>query len=77
MQDLIDNSEIEKVLEKLESLEDEALAVEYLGKFNAATKKLGVLIMNTDESLEHETWQQECEKARKELNELLKLIEDL
>lgn len=77
MQDLIDNTEIEKVLEKLESLEDEALAVQYLSEFNAATKKLGTLIMNLDSDLDHDSWQKQCDEAKKELDQLLEKIDSL
>jgi len=74
---LIDNSEMEQVLEKLESLQDETLAVEYLGRFNQATKKLGSLIMNRDESISHEAWEEKCKIAKKELDDLLKIIDNL
>ena len=77
MKDLIDNSEIEGVLEKLESLEDETKAVEYLAKFNEATKNLGSLIMNQDESLSHEEWEEKCAASKAELDSLLKEIHDL
>lgn len=77
MEDLIDNSEMERVLEKLESLEDETLAVQYLAKFNEATKNLGTLIMNRDESLSHEQWEAKCSESKSELDELLVEIEKL
>ncbi len=55
---MIDNSEIEEVMEILESLEDETLAVSLLQEFNEKTKALGQLVMNMDKSLEHDEWKE-------------------
>lgn len=77
MKDLIDNTEVEKVLAKLEQLEDEALAVELLKEFNDATREHGRLILNKDESLEHEEWKDLCDKAGNRVQEVVSKINQL
>ncbi len=65
------------MLNKLESLEDESLAVKYLAKFNEATKRHGSLIMNRDEKLSHDEWEQECRISKGKLDQVLKEIQEL
>ncbi len=74
---MIDNSEIEEVMEILESLEDETLAVSLLQEFNEKTKALGQLVMNMDKSLEHDEWKENCDQAKKDVEEIIKKIKDL
>lgn len=77
MKDLIDNSEVEKVLAKLEELEDQELAVKLLKKFNDATRELGTLLMNQEEGLDHEEWKSQCDMAKKQVDAVLAEIEKL
>lgn len=77
MKDLIDNTEIERVLEKLEGLENEALAVEYLKKFNDATKEFGQLLLNQEQALDHEEWKKACDRAKKQVETIVEEIENL
>lgn len=74
---MLDNQEINEILEKLENLDDEELAVELLREFNASSKKLGKLVLNLDKSLSHDEWKTECDKARAELNNVIKRINDI
>ena len=74
---MIDNKEMEAVLEKLESLEDEELAAQLLKEFNEKTKHWGQLLMNMDPNLDHEVWKEECDQAKKEVDEIVKRIHDL
>ena len=74
---MLDNQEINTILEKLENLEDEELAVELLREFNGSSKKLGKLILNLDKSIPHEEWKAQCDQARLELNNVIKRINDL
>jgi len=73
----LDLSESQAILEKLESLEDEALAVELLREFNEATKKLGQLLLNLDPDLDSHTWKLKCDKAKKSVDEIVNKIQDL
>jgi hypothetical protein len=77
MKDLIDNTEVEKVLAKLEQLEDEELAVKLLREFNDATRELGTMLMNKDQSLTHEEWKEQCDKAKQQVDAVLAQIEKL
>lgn len=77
MKDLIDNSEINDVLEKLEGLEDEALAVSLLKEFNDATRKHGQLLMNKEQALNHDEWKKECDEAQAEVARIINQINDL
>ena len=77
MQDLIDNSDMQAVLDKLENLEDEQLANELLKEFNDRTKVLGKLIMNLDKELSSDEWKQRCDEAKKSVDEILQQIKDL
>lgn len=74
---MIDNSEINQILEKLENLEDEVLAVELLGEFNRASSELGKLLLNTDKSLSHEEWKVVCDNAQSKLDGIVKKINEL
>lgn len=74
---MLDNQEISEILEKLENLEDEELAVELLKEFNAASKKLGKLILNLDKSIPHEEWKKMSDEARLQLDNVIKRINDL
>jgi hypothetical protein len=73
---MIDNNEIERILEKLENLENEQLAVELLREFNLASSELGKLLLNLDQSLTHEEWKERCGKAQQKLNSIIKKIDN-
>ncbi len=73
---MFDNSEIEELLNKLEDIEDEVLAASLLREFNAKSKTLGQLLMNTDSSLSHDEWMKRCDIAKKELDSVLSKIKD-
>ena len=77
MKDLIDNSGMQEVLDKLENLEDEELAKDLLKEFNDRTKVLGKLIMNLDKELSSEEWKNRCDEAKKSVDETLQKIKDL
>jgi patatin-like phospholipase/acyl hydrolase len=74
---MLDNKEINEILEKLENLEDEVLAVELLKEFNSASKHLGKLVLNLDKTIPHEQWKTDCDQARAELNRVIKRINDI
>ena len=77
MSDVIDNSEVNLVLEKLENLDDEVLAVELLKEFNAKTKRLGELVLNKDSSLDHEEWKKLCDSAKEDVDKIVSRIKGL
>ena len=72
---MIENNEIERILEKLENLEDEVLAVELLREFNRASSELGKLLLNLDNSLTHDEWKNLCDKAQASLDQIVKKID--
>lgn len=74
---MFDTRDLDRILNKLESLEDELLAVELLKEFNDKRKILGELILNKDVGLDHEAWKAKCDSAKMEVDEVLKRIEDL
>jgi len=74
---MIDNSEINQILEKLENLEDEVLAIELLQEFNRASSELGRLLLNTDKNLSHEEWKVVCDNAKSKLDEVVKKINEV
>ena len=71
---MIDNSEIERILDKLENLEDEVLAVELLKEFNSASADLGKLLLNLDKKLTNDEWKSLCVLAQKRLDQVINLI---
>ncbi len=77
MEDLIDNSHMQEILDKLENLEDEKLATDLLREFNDKTMTLGKLIMNLDKNLSSEEWKEQCSKAKAAVDEVLQKIKDL
>lgn len=74
---MLDNSELESVMEKLENLEDEVLAVSLLKEFNDASSGYGKLIINHSEELSHEQWKDECDKAKVRLDDILEKINNI
>lgn len=74
---MLDNQDINTILEKLENLEDEELAVELLKEFNATSKILGKLLLNLDKSLPHEEWKKQCDEAQKNVDAVVSRIHDL
>lgn len=65
---MFDNSEINVLIEKLEAMEDEALAASLLSEFNAKSRALGLLLMNRDPALSHDEWKRKCDEAQKEVD---------
>ncbi len=74
---MIDNSEIERILNKLENLEDEEMAVKLLGEFNRTSSELGKLLLNRDPDLNHGEWKDRCDDARERLEAIIKRIDEL
>lgn len=72
---MIDNKEIEKILEKLENLEDEELAVNLLKEFNNSSSVLGKLLLNLDKNLTHDEWKNLCNEAQEKLDQVVKKID--
>jgi len=72
---MIDNKEIQRILDKLESLEDEVLAVELLKEFNRSSSELGKLLLNLDTLLSHDEWKDLCTKAQERLTAVVKKID--
>lgn len=77
MKNIIDNTEVEKVLAKLETLEDEVMAVQLLKEFNDSTKNLGVLLMNKEQGLDHEEWKKQCDQAKDKVDQVIQKINSL
>lgn len=74
---MIDNNDLNSVLEKLENLKDEVLAVELLKEFNSASSELGKLLLNLDKNLSHKEWKRMCDKAQSRLDKILHRINNL
>lgn len=74
---MLDNQDINNILEILENLEDEELAVELLREFNSASKDLGKLLLNLDKSLPHDEWKRQCDVAQKRVDAVVAKIHDL
>lgn len=74
---MLDNQDINRLLEILENCEDEELAVKLLQEFNSASKRLGKLLLNLDKSLPHDEWKKQCDTAQKELDEVVKRINQI
>ena len=74
---MLDNKEINELLEILENLDNEELAVELLKEFNSSSKDLGKLLLNLDKGLEHNDWKLECEVAQKRLDTVIARIHNL
>ena len=71
---MIDNSEIETVMDALESCEDEVFAAQLLKEFNDRSKKWGRLMLNIEPDLDHSKWKDECDKARQNLDQTIEKI---
>lgn len=73
----IDNTELDEIMNKLENLEDEQLAVVKLQEFNKATIVLGELLMNLNKDLSHGEWKAACDEAKKEVDRIVSEIKAL
>jgi hypothetical protein len=71
---MINNTEINKILEKLENLEDEVLAVELLFEFNRASAEIGKLLLNQDNKIENKEWKKMCDEAQLKLDIIINKI---
>ena len=71
---MLDTTELTRVMDRLESLADEALAVSLLKEFNDKTSKLGVLLKNLDANLSHEEWKKRCDRAQAEVDAIVDKI---
>lgn len=71
---MLENSDLEKIMQKLESIEDDQLAVELLKEFNLHSKELGKLLLNLDQSLSHDEWKKKCDEAQKNLDKIIHKI---
>jgi hypothetical protein len=74
---MIDSSELDEILAKLESLDDEEKAVAMLQDFNKYSSELGKLLLNMDKNLSNEDWKQQCDEAKKRLEKVIKEIKQL
>lgn len=74
---MIENTQLNRILEKLENQEDEEMAVELLREFNLASSELGKLLLNLDEKLTHDHWKNLCDKAQSRLDLIVKKIDQL
>lgn len=72
---MIANNDLNRILEILENLEDEELAVKLLAEFNRASADLGKLMLNLDKNLTHEEWKSLCDDAQAKLGQVIKKIE--
>jgi divalent metal cation (Fe/Co/Zn/Cd) transporter len=69
------SNDINRILEKLENLEDEVLAVELLKEFNSASTHLGKLLLNLDPKLSHDEWKKLCDQAQLRLDQVVSKID--
>lgn len=74
---ILDTQEMDRVLSKLESMDDEELAVKMLREFNDLTAQLGKLINNRDSSLETEAWKKMCDDAQTKIDNFLERLENV
>lgn len=74
---MIDNLQSQRILEILENLKDESLAVQLLKEFNDKTAKLGKLTLNLDPNLSSAEWKKLCDQAKKEVDEIVAKIESM
>ncbi|WP_127714235.1 hypothetical protein [Halobacteriovorax sp. HLS] len=73
----IEDTSLEEVMNKLETMEDEQLAVVKLKEFNDATKELGELLMNLNKDLSHDEWKKRCDTAKKKVDAVVNEIFEL
>ena len=63
-----------KIMDILESMADEELAVELLREFNEKSAELKTLLLNNDSNLNHNIWKMECDLANRELKRVVEKI---
>ncbi len=70
----LDNKDLERLMNVLEEMEDEDLAVLLLSELNRKTAALGKLIRNLDPSLSTVEWKKKCDQAQAEIDEVVRKI---
>ncbi len=68
MNDIIDMSEMNALMEILENMEDEQLAAQLLKKLNDKTKDHGQLIINRDPNMSHAEWKVLSDEAKAQVD---------
>ncbi len=76
MQELIDNKELNEIMDILENMEDEELSAQLLVKLNKSMSHLGKLVMNMDPNLNHDEWENLCDQARDDLEQVIAEIKN-
>jgi hypothetical protein len=74
---MIDTNEMSEILEILENLEDEELAVELLKEFNQLKARQGKLILNLDKTIDHIEWKKQCDQIQNDIDKLVLKIKSL
>jgi len=69
-----DTEKMDKVLNALEEMDDEKLAVQLLKEFNEKSADLKALLLNKDPNLDHNIWKMECDLANRDLDRVIKKI---
>lgn len=73
----VENNDLNEIMEILERLDNEKLAVELLKEFNDKTKAHGQLLLNMNANLTNDEWKDQCDKARKEVESVVSKIKSL
>ena len=74
---MIDSSESEEIIRILEEMDDQSLVVSLLNDFNKKTSHLGKLLLNQDPNLDHEEWKSLCDKAKRDVDQVIAKIKSL
>lgn len=77
LNNLIDMSEMNALLEILEGMEDEELAAQLLKELNDKTRELGELIMNRDPNLNHGEWKAQSDEAKAAVDAIVTRIHNM
>lgn len=76
MEAILDQIELRKIMEILESMEDEEKAVHLLKELHFRNKELGQWILNRDSKISHESWLEECQKSKQRVEEIIQQIRE-
>ena len=69
-----DVEQMSKILEILEEMEDQELAVKLLKNFNDKSSELNLLLQNKDAQLNHNVWKMECDLLSRDLKRAVDAI---
>ncbi len=74
---MLDNKEMDRVLNLIESLPDNEISVKLLKEFSEIHKNFSKILFDKNPDLSHAEWKKKCDQAKLSIDEFLGRLEAL